>query len=241
MTVSQKIENQLVEIPVGTPFRYQDLGIKDTEYSAAASAMSRLVGAGILSRVSKGVFYKPKKTVFGIAKPKEEDLLKEYLFKNGQRIAYVTGMNLYNKMGLTTQVPAQIFVATKSRRSAVTLGNITIRPTKSYAAITNDNFPLLGILDAIKDFNDIPDKNTRSAIQVLTGRIKKLSSQELKELMYYAAKYPPRVSAFLGALLENADNRFDLKSLRKNISPLSKYRFGVTDIELATASKWNIK
>lgn len=241
MTASQKIENQLGKIPVGTPFRYQDLGIKDTEYSAAASAMSRLVGAGILSRVSKGVFYKPKKTVFGIAKPKEEDLLKEYLFKNGQRIAYVTGMNLYNKMGLTTQVPAQIFVATKSRRSAVTLGNITIRPTKSYAAITNDNFPLLGILDAIKDFNDIPDKNTRSAIQVLTARIKKLSSQELNELVRYAEKYPPRVSAFLGALLENADSRLDLKNLRKNISPLSKYRFGVTDKELAMASKWNIK
>jgi predicted transcriptional regulator of viral defense system len=241
MTVSQKIENQLVEIPVGTPFRYQDLGIKDTEYSAAASAISRLVGAGILGRVSKGLFYRPKMTVFGIAKPKEEDLLKEYLFKNGQRIAYITGINLYNKMGLTTQVPAQIFVATKSRRSAVTLGNITIRPTKSYAVITNDNFPLLGILDAIKDFNDIPDKNTRSAIQVLTSRIKNLSSQELIELIRYAEKYPPRVSAFLGALLENTDSQLDLKSLRINISPLSKYRFGVTDKELLTASKWNIK
>lgn len=241
MTVSQKIENQLVQIPVGTPIRYQDLGIKDTEYSAAASAMSRLVGAGMLSRVSKGIFYKPKKTVFGIAKPKEEDLLKEYLFKNGQRIAYVTGMNLYNKMGLTTQVPAHIFVATKSRRSAVTLGNITIRPTKSYAVITNDNYILLGILDAIKDFNDIPDKNTRSVIQILTGRIKKLSSQELNELIYYAEKYPPRTSAFLGALLENADSRLELKSLRKNISPLSKYRFGITDKELSTASKWNIR
>ena len=241
MTVSQKIEKQLGQIPMGTPFRYQDLGIEEAEYNAAASAISRLVSSGILSRVAKGVFYKPKKTVFGIAKPKESDLLKEYLFKNGKRVAYITGMNLYNKMGLTTQVPTQVFVATMTRRSPVTVGNITIRPTKSYANITDDNYTLLGILDAIKDFNDIPDKNTRSAIQVLIGSIKKLSSQELKELIQYAAKYPPRVSAFLGALLENADSRLDLKSLRKNISPLSKYRFGVLDKELSTASKWNIK
>jgi predicted transcriptional regulator of viral defense system len=237
MTVSQKIEKQLGTIPMGTPFRYQDLGIEETEYNAAASAMSRLVSTGILSRVTKGVFYKPRQTVFGIVQPKESDLLKEYLFKNGKRIAYITGMNLYNKMGLTTQVPAQVFVATMTRRSPVTAGNLTIRPKKSYAPITDDNYTLLGILDAIKDFNDIPDKNIRSAIKILRGQIEKLSNQEINGLMKYAAKYPPRVSAFLGALLENADNRLDLKNLKKNISPLSKYRFGVSEKELATASK----
>jgi predicted transcriptional regulator of viral defense system len=241
MTVSQKIEKQLGQIPMGTPFRYQDLGIEETEYNAAASAMSRLVSTGILSRVTKGVFYKPRQTVFGLVQPTESDILKEYLFKNGKRIAYITGMNLYNKMGLTTQVPAQIFVATMTRRSPITIGNIIIRPTKSYATITDDNYTLLGILDAIKDFNDIPDKNTRSAIKILRGQIEKLSDQELKELIRYAAKYPPRVSAFLGALLENTDSRLDLKNLKKNISPLSKYRFGVSEKELATASKWNIK
>ena len=158
MKVSQKIDSQLKNITEGITFKYQDLVLEPSEYAAATKTVERLIAEGKLQRVSKGVFYKPKQTVFGALQPREDELLKQYLFKNGQRVAYITGASLYNEMGLTTQMPFTIVLASKSRRSALlVIGNLKIKPVKSYVDVTNDNYYLLGILDAIKDFNNIPN------------------------------------------------------------------------------------
>ena len=50
---------------------------------AAAKAIERLIAKGVAKRVSNGVFYKPKKSVFGELKPSEDELLKQYLFEKG--------------------------------------------------------------------------------------------------------------------------------------------------------------
>ena len=79
---SSKIENEIKTLKVGTTFKYQQLSIESNEYSAAAKALERLIDKGIIKRVSTGVFYKPKQTLFGELKPNEEELLKPYLFHN---------------------------------------------------------------------------------------------------------------------------------------------------------------
>ncbi len=89
-------------MPEGTTFRYQELDIPVENYNAAAKALERYIRQELIKRVSTGVFYKPVKSVFGTLKPKEEELIKPYLFKNGKRIAYITGNSLYNRLGLTT-------------------------------------------------------------------------------------------------------------------------------------------
>jgi Family of unknown function (DUF6088) len=240
MNVSQKVVKQLTQIPEGSTFRYQDMGIEAHEFGAAAKSIERLIAAGTLKRASKGVFYKPKLTVFGIVKPREEELMKQYLFKNGQRIAYITGSSLYNKMGLTMQVPFNITIASKTRRTTVSIGTMKIRPAWSYADVTNENYYLLGLLDAIKDFNSIPDKDSNSVITILTNRVKELNSNETKEVIQYALMYPPRVRALFGAILENADKTAELDTIRRSLSPLSKYKYGIKNSVLTNASKWNL-
>ena len=241
MKVSQKIEKKLAEISEGTIFRYQDLGIEAQEYAAAAKSVGLYVAKGILKRASKGVFYKPKQTVFGIAKPREEELMKQYLFKNGQRVAYITGSSLYNKMGLTMQVPFNLTVASKTRRSKVSIGNIKITPVRSYADVTDDNYYLLGLLDAIKDFNSIPDKDSDSVIKILTNKMKELNMGETKQLVLYALMYPPRVRALFGAIVENAGKTSELDTIRGSLNPLSKYNYGINKDVLTNASKWYLK
>ncbi len=241
MKVSQKIEKRLDKIATGTTFRYEDLAIEASEYGAATKSIRRFVEKGTLQRAAKGVFYKPRQTVFGQVPPPEDELLKQYLFKKGQRIGYVTGSSLYNNMGLTTQVPSTIVIASKtSRGSIAVIGRMKIKPVRSYADITNDNYFLLGILDAIKDFNTISDMNRESGIIILTSKLKTLTPQQTIDLIQCALSYQPRVRSMLGAILETMDSSMDLGVLKSSLNPLSKYKWGITAKFLPNATKWNI-
>jgi len=241
MKVAQKIEKQIKKLKEGTTFKYQQLSIESSEYSAAAKAIERLIEKGVIKRVSTGIFYKPKQTIFGELKPNEQELLKPYLFKNNKRIAYITGLSLYNRMGLTTQVPRNIKIASRDKRITVSVGNIKGNPVKSYVDVTDENFSLLEILDALKDFKKIPDLDKNVGIKIISNQLKKLNIKEIKQLIDCALSYPPRVRAFLGALLEKMDLSIELKTLKKSLNPLSEYNYGINEKILPTVSNWNIK
>lgn len=243
MKVAQKIEKQIKKLKEGTTFKYQQLSIESSEYSAAAKAIERLIEKGIIKRVSTGVFYKPKQTIFGELKPNEEELLKSYLFQKNKRIAYITGISLYNRMGLTTQVPRNIKIASRDKRITVSVGNIKGNPVKSYVDVTDKNFSLLEILDALKDFKKIPDLDKNSGVKIISNQLKKLNTKEIKQIIECALSYPPRVRAFLGALLEqiNFSIGSELKTLIKSLNPLSEYNYGIDKKILPTITNWNIK
>jgi hypothetical protein len=241
MSVAQKIEKQLQNIPEGEVFRYENLEIAPNENSAAYKAVERFIATGQIQRTGKGLFYKPRQTVFGALKPNDNELLKPYLFKNKQRIAYVTGIRLYNQMGLTTQVPFYITIATTKRRNSLAVGKIVIKPTKSYAAITDKNYLLLGILDAIKDFKTIPDLDEKNGLLLLSNKIKELDPEQTQELIVCALQYPPRVRALVGAIAENATKTTNFEPLRESLNPLTSYKWDISNTLLPTASKWQIK
>ncbi|HIP47806.1 MAG TPA: hypothetical protein EYG92_02430 [Lutibacter sp.] len=241
MNIAKKIEETINSIENGKTFTYKDLNIKKEEYSATSKSIERLIKKGIIKRISTGVFYKPKQTVFGELKPDEEKIITPYLFKNGKRIAYITGLLLYNKMGLTTQIPKEISIASNKKRIYISKGNIKANAVKSYVEVTDENYKFLELLDALKDFKKIPDLNKKSAIRILTSKIIELDNKQIKELIKIAIEYPPRVRAFLGALLENIVKNRNLKTLDDSLNPLSEYKLGLTKEILPTVEKWNIK
>lgn len=224
----------------GTSFKYQQLGLDQSEYSAATKAIERLITKGIIKRVSTGVFYKPKQSAFGELRPREEELLKPYLFHDGKRIAYITGGSLYNRMGLTTQVPKTIKVASKVKRITTKIGKTQVKPVKSYVDVTNENYYLLEILDALKDFKIISDLDKKSAITLLKNNIGKLSENDRSKMIRYALKYPPRAKALLGAILELSKKKKGLAILKKNLNPLTTYKLEIKEEILPTAQEWNI-
>lgn|SRR5690554_2699920 len=240
MTITKKIQKQISRIAEGATFKYEQLAIEPQEYPAAAKAMERLIEKGVIKRVSTGVFYKPKQTVFGELKPNEQELLKSYLFEKGKRVAYITGTSLYNRMGLTTQIPKTIKIASRDKRITVSRGNIKAAPVKSYVDVTDKNFYLLELLDTLKDFRKIPDLDKDSAIKILSDKLKALSPSEIKLLIKCGLAYPPRVRSFLGALLEKINVTTDLSPLKESLNPFSEYDYGIKNIVL-TAENWNIK
>lgn len=227
-----------MKMPEGNPFKYQELGIDRNEYAAATKAIERLVKKGIIKRVATGLFYKPQKTVFGFLNPNEQDLLKPYLFAGKKRIAYITGMALYNRLGLTTQVPRNIKIASRDKRIEVNVGNMKVRSVKSYADIDDKNYQMLEILDALKDFKTIPDLDKAGAVKNLAKRIGVLADQ--KTLLKLILKYPPRVRASAGALLEWAGKTEGLDTIKNSLNPLSAFEIGLNTQQLPTIENWNI-
>ena len=239
MNVAKKIEENISTIKRGETFTYKDLAITKEEYTAASKTIERLIKKGIIKRISTGVFYKPKQTAFGELKPDEEKIITPYLFKNGKRIAYITGLLLYNKMGLTTQIPKEISIASTKKRIYISKGKIKGIAVKSYMEVTDENYKYLELLDSIKDFKNIPDLDKESAIKILTNKILELNNKQKKELIKIALEYPPRTRALLGAILENSGE--NIKKLDDSLNPLSEYKLGIPKAILPTIEKWNIK
>jgi hypothetical protein len=241
MTTSKKIVVVVNGFSPGQLFQYDQLNIAPEEYRAAVKALGRMVSDGILRRATPGRYYKPEKTVFGELKPGEEQLLKPYLFDDNRRIAYVTGTALYNRMGLTTQVSKVIQVASRERRIVTTVNNLAVKPVKSYTDVTDENYNLLEILDALKDIRIIPDVDRKGALQLLAQTIQALPAIDKKQLITTGLKYPPRTRALLGALLTQLKaNPAFIRSLKNSLNPLSTYQLGITEMELPGSAKWNI-
>ena len=142
-----------------------------------------MVASGKIAKLSKGKYYKPENTPFGNLQPKQAQVLKDLLEENGKITGYLTGYNIYNQLGLTTQVSNTVQIGKNQVRPNFKRERYTIAFVKQKNIITKDNIPLLQVLDAIRYIKDFEDK-------------------EIKRLVRLALIYPPATRALLGALLE---------------------------------------
>jgi hypothetical protein len=241
MKVAAQIREKIKSIPESEPFGYADLGIEATDFFTAAKALERLQKKGTIKKVSKGVFYKPEISIFGEMPPNYDSILQNYLYKAGKRVGYVTGYVLYNQLSLTTQMAFTTKIATNRNLKKINIGWLKTNSVKAYAEVTEENYPLLGILDALKDIKSIPDSSASNAIKILMPKIKVFKKNDIENLIKYALQYPPRVRALLGAILENIfRNKFDLLTLKSSLNPSTNFKLGIKNTVLPTTQNWNI-
>jgi hypothetical protein len=239
MTTAAVISQRINSMDPGKLFGYKDLDLNSTEFIAAAKAIQRLKNKGVIKSLSPGFFYIPKNTVFGELAPGGSEIVYKYLFEGGDRIGYITGMGLYNELKFTTQVSKIYRIAYFNRKISTTIGNAIIKSARSYVPVTDTNYRSLQLLDVIKDFNKIPDMNRKGGLLLLTDYIKKADKFQLIDL---SKKYPPRVRAFLGAILENIGfSKNELIDLKNTINPLSSFNYGYKIDSLIPIKNWNIK
>jgi hypothetical protein len=164
------------------------------------------------------------------------------LFENGKRVAYETGTSLYNRLGLTTQLAYRVKIASRSKRININSGALKADAVKSYAEVTDNNYEMLGLLDAFKDIKRIPDCPVSSAISRLSAIVKELNERQTELLIKYALNYPPRVRALLGAILEkNGISMKGLEKLKESLNPLTIIKLGINESDLPVKSKWHIE
>lgn len=119
--------------------------------------LNRLEG-DVIMRFNKGVYYKPKTTVFGQTKVNPMAIAsKMYVYDHDEVIGYETGPSLLQQLGLTTLVPKYRYIATnrfKQNGSRVieALGLVIRKPKTT---VDHANYKYLQVLDAVENKDNI--------------------------------------------------------------------------------------
>lgn len=241
MVVSKLIENKIADIEPAKVFTIENLGFPPEWWENVRVKLGRMVKSGLIEKVGRGKYYKPKASVFGNIAPSLDEIVKDLIFDKGELSGYVTGYTVWNQMGLTSQISNVIIIGTTRRRDSMKRGNYKIRFIMQPNKITSDSIPLLQLLDSIKLIKLIPDTTVSQSVRIIKKHISDLDEKRLSAIVKLARKYPPRVRALLGAILESTGKNHYIKELKKSLNPTTTYDIGLngsTDINL---KNWNIE
>ena len=238
MIIGDEIKRKIAATPDGVILTIGDFKVDMQHQGALVKALNRLTDQGMLQRLSKGKYYKPRKTIFGTLKPAPEEITKDFLESNGKTIGYVTGNSAFASMGLTTQITSALMIGTNRYRRPLTRGDYTIFFLLQHNPITEENIPLLRILDAIRLIKEIPASSPDNVVMQLGNIIVALPKVEQKRLTELAENYTSYVRALLGAIMENNGLYADL--LRKGLNGTTYYKLPITEQVLPNKKNWNI-
>ena len=179
----------------GEPIFLSEIPVESKDY--LRQEMKRLVDDGRLDRLYNGVYYISYKTILG-TKGKislEKYIEKKYLIANGKTNGYITGLQLANKYGFTTQNPSCYEIcsneATTKQRKQEVDGNIIV----VYKPITNineDNKDALQFLDLMSDidmYSEISGEELKTKLRKYVNTVG-LDFSVVKEYMSF---YPDKV------------------------------------------------
>ncbi|EIJ37284.1 MULTISPECIES: DUF6088 family protein [Flavobacteriaceae] len=241
MKVTDYIVDIINRFPKGYVFTYEDFSVEVNKKEAVIKALNRMAASGRITKLSKGKYYKPEKTVFGELVPEQYQIVKDILEDDGKIIGYLTGLSIYNKLGLTTQVSNTIQIGKNEIRPTFSRGRYTIAFIKQKNTITKENIPLLQLLDAIRYIKKIPDTTMVSACRRLFAIIKDLPKEDLYTMVRLSKKYPPSTRALLGAILDELGQVEITEILQKTLNSITSYKFPGINTVLSNTENWNIK
>ena len=205
MTISEKI---LSQFSTDEPIFIEDIAaiFSDKSRPWVDKVLKKMVDSQELKRFSNGVYYIPRKTIFGESTLDSDKIISKKYIEYGDTVyGYVAGTTLLNSLGLTTQVPNIITVITnneKSRGRKVMIGRQEMYLMKSPTEITKENRAVLQLLEAVKllnpdDLDETENKNLEKYIMQ--------NSITLSDISKYCVYFPDSVSKKLlrGNLIGN--------------------------------------
>ncbi len=241
MSVAAAVNQIIDQATNGRIFGYEVFPQYKEAPGAVVRAVTRSVQVGRLKRVEKGRFYRPRKGVLGYIPVSDAVLLRDVLYRNGRRFGYITGPALYNRLGLTTQIPKTIAVATNRAAQIKDFGSIRIKLVPRRAPINNSTVPLLEILDALRDAKKIPDAKVGRVLKVLGKGLLDHSPARRKELQRLAVGYYNACTRALLGMLLTRNGQDVLPALRSSINPTTRFSPGIDLGDWPDASAWNIR
>lgn len=235
-SIAQKVLEKINELAPGTIFTAKDFKFLNHP-QAVQVTISRLYKQKIVMKLQRGLYYKPRKTKFGIVGPSENEIIKA-LQKNGH--GHLTGHTVYNQKGLTTQVPARVDFKTSKRMSSKALGNLKVKfqgnPTKHRKGEEN----LVYILESLQNMKSIFDSDINKIISSLKSEITKMDVGTIARLITLAEKYRPFVRALLGAMIQK-NHPEKAAYIKKKLNPTTRYKINVSEKVLPNVKEWNIE
>ena len=241
MSIAAAVNQYIDRAPTGRIFGYEVFPQYRESPAAVVRAVNRGVEARRLERVEKGRFYKPRKGALGDVPVSDQERLRDALYRNGRRAGYVTGPALFNRLGLTTQMPKTIAIAVNGATQMKDLGTIRIKLLSRRAPISDSTVPLLEILDILRDTRKVPDARVGRVIQTMAKRLTELTPAELKKLQRLALDYyNAGTRALLGMLLTRCRIEV-LPALKASLNPTTRFDVGIDPDKWPESRAWNIR
>lgn len=210
---------------------------REHPFPAVAQTFSRLARNGTIQRLSKGIYYSPRKTAFGLSRPNPVAIRQ--LAQEKKQI-FPSGASAANLLGFSTQAPKRGDVATSSlslpRKLVRADTRIHARRPAAWNGLSETDAAILDLLRSGGKQSELSPEETTSRMQCLLSE-----GNRLERLLAVSATEPPRVRALLGAFAEEIGAReSQLNNLRKTLNPSSRFRFGHFAV-LPGARKWLAK
>lgn len=194
-------------------------------------ALSRLTRQGLLTRVSRGVYYRSRDTVLGKSKPRQSSIEQSLL--SGAR---PTGLTAAAMLGFSTQQPAKPSFAVPNRNEITRLRNVKIVRMRPDHDLTLEEGAILEFIRDRGRWSELDDDETIKRLKKLVAdpeRFDRISAAAMNE--------PPRVRAILGALGSASKAKGGtIEKLRNSLNPTSKFDFGKLGA-LPSAKEWRAK
>lgn len=146
--IEQEPENKLLEASI---LYQKSFGtVPEMTYYKTLERMSK---QGSLVHLTKGLYYRPKKSRFGTIPISEKEIIGHYT-NNGRGI--VIGYRLYNQKGLTTQISKRVevlsSVVTEQKKN---IQNICV--TNSGIDLTQETIPVIETMEILQNYKSIED------------------------------------------------------------------------------------
>ena len=234
MLQSKAIEQAVNSFRTDYVFTYRDLGLPPESSANVIRKLNRMADMGVIQRLSKGRFYKPKQTMFGNLKPSQQEVVKDLLEKEGKIVGYLTGVSIFGQLGLTTQISNAIEIGVKGKKNNTRRGIYSIRFVQQANQISKNNIPLLQLLDSIKNIKRIPDSTPDSSYNRIREIMKSLDEKSIDSMVKLAMKYNPMTRAIVGAIIEDLFDEERARVLRDTLNPITVYKVGLTKKVLST-------
>ncbi len=159
--------------------------------------MKKLVDDGKLERLYNGVYYLSYMTILGTKGKISMDkyIEKKYLKVNGKTVGYVTGLQLANMYGFTTQSPSCYEICsneatTKQRKQEIDGNTIVVyKPVTDITANNKSALQFLDLMSTIDKYSEISGNELVSKLKKYVSLIR-LDFQTVKE---YLPLYPDKV------------------------------------------------
>lgn len=210
---------------------------RDLPFAAVAQALSRLARAGSLERLSKGIYYRSRPTMFGPSRPNPAAIQQ---LSGKLRTVHPAGLSAAHMLGFTTQNPARFELSTSANSLPRKLiGDDALVRTRRPAAWDALSGEDAACLEMLRGRGRHIEFSTAETIL----RMRRLLREDgrFNRLARVAATEPPRVRAILGALGESIRApRALLSALRATLNPISRFSFGMF-AGLPSAHHWQAK
>jgi len=240
LSITQSIRKKVENLAPGAVFDYAKLEIAPAEIVTAAQSLSRLARQGTITRLARGKYYKPQRSKFGNTRPNESAIINALTTRDNKTIGYLTGLAVYNRLGLTSQVSNTLVIATPNPLQPKSIQGYRVKYVRGNADFLERDIPLLQLLDALRDIKTIPDSSPDDVLKILIERIRDLSKSEKKQMVSLSLSYNAGTRALLGAIMEHYFPEIATKELKQSMNKLSSFDTGVSEEMLPLKRSWSI-